>query len=112
MRSQKITRLYFQVPPDENIRQRLDDAIWDEMLARMVTEDGWKPNVGRILNKNVTAIRSFVTDPMCAAGSIWREAQPTSSPHGRQRPESGGCRCTPPGARNCCVLLHRKAGSA
>jgi p-hydroxybenzoate 3-monooxygenase len=66
MRSQKITRLYFQVPPDEDIRKWSDDAIWCEMLKRMTTEDGWKPNVGPVLNKNVTAMRSFVTEPMRA----------------------------------------------
>lgn len=64
MSSQKITRLYFQVPPDEDINQLPDDAIWDQMLKRMTTRDGWSPNVGPILNKNVTAMRSFVTEPM------------------------------------------------
>jgi p-hydroxybenzoate 3-monooxygenase len=66
MRSQKITRLYFQVPPDEDIRNWSDDAIWEEMLKRMASCDGWKPNVGPILNKNVTAMRSFVVEPMNA----------------------------------------------
>ena len=66
MRSQKITRLYFQVPPDEDINQWPDEAIWEEMLQRMSTRDGWKPNVGPVLNKNVTAMRSFVSEPMCA----------------------------------------------
>ncbi|MBZ5577922.1 MAG: 4-hydroxybenzoate 3-monooxygenase [Acidobacteriia bacterium] len=66
MRSPNITRLYFQVPPDEDIDRWSDDAIWQEMLRRMTTCDGWKPNVGPILNKNVTAMRSFVTEPMCA----------------------------------------------
>jgi p-hydroxybenzoate 3-monooxygenase len=64
MRSPKITRLYFQVPPDEDIAKWSDNAIWCEMLKRMTTLDGWKPNVGPILNKNVTAMRSFVTEPM------------------------------------------------
>jgi p-hydroxybenzoate 3-monooxygenase len=66
MRSEKITRLYFQAPPDEDIRQWSDDRIWAEMLARMASSDGWKPNVGPILTKNVTAMRSFVTEPMNA----------------------------------------------
>jgi p-hydroxybenzoate 3-monooxygenase len=70
MRSPKITRLYFQVPPDEDIHQWPDEAIWDEMLKRMSTEDGWKPNVGPILNKGVTAMRSFVTEPM-SAGQLY-----------------------------------------
>ena len=64
MRSPKITRLYFQVPPEESIDHWSDEAIWDEMLARMTTRDGWRPNVGRILQKSVTPMRSFVAAPM------------------------------------------------
>src|SRR5215472_3236605 len=70
MRSPKITRLYFQVPPDEDIDRWPDEAIWEEMLRRMTTRDGWKPNLGPILNKNVTAMRSFVTEPM-GAGRLY-----------------------------------------
>src|SRR5579883_2184452 len=64
MRSPTITRLYFQVPPEEDIANWSDDAIWDEMLKRMTTRDGWKPNVGPILQKSVTPMRSFVAAPM------------------------------------------------
>jgi p-hydroxybenzoate 3-monooxygenase len=64
MRSPRITRLYFQVPPEEDIAKWTDDAIWDEMLKRMTTQDGWKPNVGPILQKGVTPMRSFVAAPM------------------------------------------------
>lgn len=64
MRSSRITRLYFQVPPEEDIGRWSDDAIWDEMLRRMSSDDGWRPSVGRILHKNVTPMRSFVTEPM------------------------------------------------
>jgi p-hydroxybenzoate 3-monooxygenase len=64
MRSPTITRLYFQVPPDEPIDGWSDDAIWDEMLMRMTTRDGWKPQVGRIVQKSVTPMRSFVAAPM------------------------------------------------
>ena len=64
MRSPKITRLYFQVPPEEDIADWPDDRIWKEMLARMSTRDGWKPNVGPILQKSVTPMRSFVAEPM------------------------------------------------
>ena len=64
MRSPKITRLYFQVPPEEDIAKWPDDAIWDEMLKRMTTRDGWKPNVGTIVQKGVTPMRSFVASPM------------------------------------------------
>jgi p-hydroxybenzoate 3-monooxygenase len=64
MRSAAITRLYFQVPPDEPLEDWSDDAIWHEMLTRMTTRDGWKPHVGRIVQKSVTPMRSFVAAPM------------------------------------------------
>ena len=64
MRSPTITRLYFQVPPDERIEDWPDEAIWEEMLRRMTTADGWRPTVGRILQKSVTPMRSFVAAPM------------------------------------------------
>jgi p-hydroxybenzoate 3-monooxygenase len=64
MRSATVTRLYFQVPPNEPIERWSDDAIWDEMLARMATADGWTPAVGRITQKSVTPMRSFVAAPM------------------------------------------------
>ena len=64
MRSPKVTRLYLQVPPDESIEHWSDTAIWEEMLRRMTTRDGWKPNVGHITQKSVTPMRSFVAAPM------------------------------------------------
>jgi len=64
MRSPTVTRLYLQVPADESIDNWPDEAIWDEMFKRMTTSDGWKPNAGRILQKGVTPMRSFVAAPM------------------------------------------------
>jgi p-hydroxybenzoate 3-monooxygenase len=64
MRSPTITRLYLQVPPDEPIENWSDEAIWAELLERMRTDDGWGPNVGRIVLKGVTPMRSFVASPM------------------------------------------------
>jgi p-hydroxybenzoate 3-monooxygenase len=64
MRSTKITRLYLQVPPEERIEKWTDEAIWQEMLTRMATRDGWTPAVGRIVQKGVTPMRSFVAAPM------------------------------------------------
>jgi p-hydroxybenzoate 3-monooxygenase len=64
MRSPTVTRLYLQVPPDESIERWPDDAIWNEILDRMTTADGWQPTIGRILQKGVTPMRSFVAAPM------------------------------------------------
>jgi len=61
MRSPRITRLYLQVPPDESIEHWSDDAIWEEMLIRMRTDDGWQPAIGRIVQKSGTPQGSFVT---------------------------------------------------
>jgi p-hydroxybenzoate 3-monooxygenase len=64
MRSPTVTRLYLQVPPDEPIERWPDEAIWQEMQTRMASVDGWTPNVGHILQKSVTPMRSFVAAPM------------------------------------------------
>jgi len=56
--------LYLQVPPDESIERWSDEAIWDEIRERMTTADGWQPAIGRILQKGVTPMRSFVAAPM------------------------------------------------
>jgi p-hydroxybenzoate 3-monooxygenase len=64
MRSTTITRLYLQCAPDEDVSQWSDDRVWDELLTRLRSDDGWKPNVGPITQKAVTGMRSFVTEPM------------------------------------------------
>jgi p-hydroxybenzoate 3-monooxygenase len=64
MRSTAVTRLYLQCAPDEDLSQWPDDRIWEELLTRLGSEDGWKPNVGPITQKGVTGMRSFVAEPM------------------------------------------------
>jgi p-hydroxybenzoate 3-monooxygenase len=64
MRSPSVTRLYLQCAHDEDIANWSDDRIWDELLTRLQSDDGWKPNVGPILQKGVTGMRSFVAEPM------------------------------------------------
>jgi p-hydroxybenzoate 3-monooxygenase len=64
MRSNTVTRLYLQCAPDEDVTKWSDDRIWNELLTRLTSDDGWKPNVGPITQKGVTGMRSFVTEPM------------------------------------------------
>ena len=59
-----MTRLYLQCAPDENADDWSDDRIWSELIARLSTDDGWRPNEGAILQKGVTGMRSFVAEPM------------------------------------------------
>jgi p-hydroxybenzoate 3-monooxygenase len=64
MRSNSVTRLYLQCAPDEDVAQWSDDRIWEELLTRLGSDDGWKPIVGPITQKGVTGMRCFVTEPM------------------------------------------------
>jgi p-hydroxybenzoate 3-monooxygenase len=63
MRSRKVTRMYLQFAPDERLEDWSDDRIWAELRVRFELE-GSVLNEGRILQKAVTPMRSFVTEPM------------------------------------------------
>jgi p-hydroxybenzoate 3-monooxygenase len=63
MRSPRITRLYLQVPPDEDIAAWPDDRIWAELQTRLAA-DGFTLTEGPILEKSVTGMRSFVVEPL------------------------------------------------
>ena len=64
MRTPEITRLYLQCAPDEDLSRWSDEKIWSELQRRLNTRDGVKLTEGRILQKGVTGMRSFVVDPM------------------------------------------------
>jgi p-hydroxybenzoate 3-monooxygenase len=64
MRSPKVTRLYVQCDPNDDVANWSDDRLWNELLLRLTTKDGWKPNIGPIIQKNITPMRSFVATPM------------------------------------------------
>jgi p-hydroxybenzoate 3-monooxygenase len=64
MRSPRITRLYLQVPVDERLEDWSDDRIWSELETRLPTEDGFTFNTGPILERGITAMRSYVFTPM------------------------------------------------
>ena len=59
MRSETISRLYLQVPADEDIEDWPDDRIWDELGERL-----GEVNEGNIYEKGITAMRSYVAEPM------------------------------------------------
>ncbi|TVT52086.1 4-hydroxybenzoate 3-monooxygenase [Amycolatopsis rhizosphaerae] len=65
MRSPEITRLYLQVPHDEKIDAWPDEEIWSELALRLETGDErFSLREGPILDKGITPMRSFVTEPM------------------------------------------------
>lgn len=62
MRGGNLSRLYLQCAPDEDIESWSDDQIWDELTLRL---GGARPlERGKILQKGITPMRSFVTEPM------------------------------------------------
>ncbi len=62
MRGPDLSRLYLQVGPDEDPDNWPDARIWEELNTRL---DGVRPlQEGKILQKGVTQMRSYVAEPM------------------------------------------------
>jgi p-hydroxybenzoate 3-monooxygenase len=64
MRSPELTRLYLQCAPDEDLARWPDARIWQELQTRIASSGPRPLNEGEILQKGVTAMRSFVVEPM------------------------------------------------
>lgn len=64
MRSPSLSRLYVQCPPSDTLEAWPDERIWEELHARLSTHDGWRLEEGPIVDKSITALRSFVVEPM------------------------------------------------
>jgi p-hydroxybenzoate 3-monooxygenase len=64
MRSPRVTRLYLQCAPDEDIDEWPDERIWDELRTRLATGDDWTLSEGPIVEKGITPMRSFVVEPL------------------------------------------------
>jgi p-hydroxybenzoate 3-monooxygenase len=63
MRTPQISRLYLQVPADEDIARWPDDRIWAELQHRLAMP-GWDLKEGPITEKAISPMRSFVASPM------------------------------------------------
>ncbi|HEY5900691.1 MAG TPA: 4-hydroxybenzoate 3-monooxygenase [Burkholderiales bacterium] len=63
-RSPQIQRLYLQCDPNDEVKNWPDSRIWEELHARLETVDGWKLAEGRIFQKGVIAMRSYVVEPL------------------------------------------------
>jgi p-hydroxybenzoate 3-monooxygenase len=62
MRSPSLARLYVQCPPDDDIKNWPDARIWQELHARLAGTRALAE--GRMLQKGITPMRSFVVEPM------------------------------------------------
>ncbi len=63
MRSPTIQRMYLQCAPDEDAEAWSDDRVWAELSLRLAC-DGITLQPGRIFQKSVTPMRSYVAEPM------------------------------------------------
>jgi p-hydroxybenzoate 3-monooxygenase len=64
LRSPSISRLYIQVDPSDDLESWPDDRVWEQLRARLATDDGWVLHDGPVLEKNIALMRSFVVEPM------------------------------------------------
>ena len=64
MRSPRLTRLYLQCAPDEDIDEWPDARIWDELQTRLATDGDWSLGEGPIVERAVAPMRSFVVEPL------------------------------------------------
>ena len=62
MRSPSVSRLYLQCDHDEDIENWSDTRIWDELHKRL--GGARKLAEGKMLQKGITPMRSFVVEPM------------------------------------------------
>ncbi len=62
-RSPTVQRMYLQCAPDEDAEAWSDDRIWSELSVRLASE-GFELQTGRVFQKSVTPMRSYVAEPM------------------------------------------------
>ncbi len=61
MRSTSLARNYIQCRPDEDLEAWPDQRVWDELDLRL---GGEALEHGEVIDKSITQMRSFVTEPM------------------------------------------------
>ena len=64
MRTTRVSRLYLQCAPDEDINNWPDGRIWEELHARLAAGSGPALKEGPLLQKGITPMRGFVVEPM------------------------------------------------
>ncbi|MCY4397593.1 MAG: 4-hydroxybenzoate 3-monooxygenase [Rhodospirillaceae bacterium] len=64
MRSTRVSRLYLQCTPDEDLNEWSDDRIWTELQRRLGPEASAGMETGPSTEKSIAPMRSFVAEPM------------------------------------------------
>lgn len=63
-RTPTVQRMYFQCDPNDNVNAWDDARIWEELQARVKANDGTSLKEGRVIQKDIIAMRSFVCETM------------------------------------------------
>ena len=63
LRAPEVSRLYIQVDPGDDIANWPDDRIWEQLHLRLASQ-GWTLAEGPVIQKGITPMRSFVSEPM------------------------------------------------
>jgi len=94
MRSPKISRLYLQCKPEEDLKEWTDARIWDELQLRFATRDGFSLTRGPVIQKGVTGMRSFCGRADAAWTNVFGgRFGAYCAANGRERVEFGGGGC-------------------
>ena len=64
MRTKRLSRLYLQCAPDEDIANWSDARIWEELHVRLAAGSSPALQEGPMLQKGITGMRSYVVEPM------------------------------------------------
>ncbi|MFV1982055.1 MAG: 4-hydroxybenzoate 3-monooxygenase [Thiohalomonadales bacterium] len=63
LRNENISRYYLQILSSDTIEQWSDKRIWQELQIRLA-KDGWSLSEGKIIDKAILGMRSYVLEPM------------------------------------------------
>jgi p-hydroxybenzoate 3-monooxygenase len=64
LRSPELSRLYVQCGPEDTVEEWPDERVWEELHLRLARDDGWTLKEGRVVEKGIAPLRSFVAEPM------------------------------------------------
>jgi p-hydroxybenzoate 3-monooxygenase len=64
MRNRHLSRYYIQVPSEARVEDWPDDAFWDELRRRLPADAAERLVTGPAIEKSITPLRSFVSEPM------------------------------------------------
>ncbi len=63
LRTETISRYYLQCKDTDTLQDWPDDRIWSELHIRF-TKEGWSLTEGKIIDKSILEMRSYVIEPM------------------------------------------------